>query len=221
MEISYWQSRWQKNKTGWHMQQVFPLLKKYWPGLGIKQKAAVLVPLCGKTLDIDWLAAQEYYPVGVDVSDIALKEIMGRQDQPFSQASKGPFKCYTSSSMELLCGDILKLRADWLPDIEAVYDKAALIALPPEKRTRYSELIQSLMQPGYRMLLNCFEYPPEEMNGPPFPVFEDELVQLYGDKCTVELLHNHSIFDEVPKFQQRGLSSYLDEKIYYIHYVST
>src|SRR5699024_5168055 len=125
--------------------------------------------------------------VGVDVSDIALKEIMSRQDQSFSRTSKGPFKCYRSPSMELWQGDIFKLRADWLPNIEGVYDKAALIALPPERHQPYAELIQSLMQPGCRMLLDCLEYPPEEMSGPPFSVFKEELIQLYGDKCTVEL----------------------------------
>jgi thiopurine S-methyltransferase len=220
MEISYWQSRWQKNKSGWHMRNVFPPLKKYWNRLHLNPEAAVLVPLCGKTLDIDWLVRQGHYPIGVDVSEIALKEIMNRQKHPFTSTCRGSFIRYASPSMELWCGDILKIRKDWLPDIHAVYDKAALIALPPPKRQQYAKRIQTLMRPGGSMLLNCFEYLPEEMNGPPFAVFTDELNQLYGEKCSIELLYNHSIFDEVPKFQQRGLQSYLDEKIYQINYIN-
>jgi len=196
------------------MQQVFSLLKKYWHHLNLKTDATVLVPLCGKSLDLDWLAGQGHHVVGVEISEIALKEVMERQPYSFHRSAKGSFTRYHSSSMELWCGDIFKLRQRWLPPVNAVYDKSALIALPPETRSRYAHKIQSLLQPQGKIFINTFEYPQDEMGGPPFAVFEDELVRLYSDRFEITRLHSHSIFEDLSNFQRRGLKSYLNEKIY-------
>lgn len=214
MEISYWQSRWRNDKTGWHMDKVYPLLKKYWPELNIKPNAAVLVPLCGKTLDIDWLAEKGHRVVGVDVSEKAIQTIINRNNLDVPRSTKGSFSVYRTQNIKLWCGDFMKLRKSWIPAIDIVYDKAALIALPPDQRTAYTQHIQALAQPHTQMLLNCFEYDQQEMSGPPFSVDEDELRRLYGSQFTITLLYSRSILDEMVRFQQRGLRSYLNENFY-------
>lgn len=216
MEISYWQSRWQNNKTGWHMDEVFPLLKTFWPRLQIKPGTSVLVPLCGKSLDLDWLAAQGHHVIGVDVSKKAINEVMDRLEATFTESTKGNLTCYTSDTMTLWWGDFMKLRRAWLPDIAAIYDKAALIALPPEQRSHYASHLQKLVEPETPMLLNCFEYKQEEMSGPPFAVFYKELQQLYGNRYHIKQLHERSLLNELSNFKRRGLQSYLTEKIYYL-----
>lgn len=214
MEISYWQSRWRNDKTGWHMDEVYPLLKKYWPELNIKPNATVLVPLCGKTLDIDWLAEHGHDVVGVDVSEKAIQTVIKRNNLDVTRSAKGPFSVSRSQNIELWCGDFMKLRKNWVPPIDVIYDKAALIALPPDKRTAYTQHIQALTQPHTQILLNCFEYDQQEMTGPPFSVSEGELRRLYGSQFTITLLYSRSILDEMGRFQQRGLQSYLNEKFY-------
>ncbi|MBN2730806.1 MAG: hypothetical protein JXR26_00120, partial [Balneolaceae bacterium] len=116
--------------------------------------------------------------------------------------------------MELWQGDVFKLQKRWLPAIDAIYDKAALIALPPEMRKVYAITLKSLLQPHTQIFINCFEYNQNEMPGPPFAVFRDELESLLGDQFNIKLLHTQSLFDELIKFQRRGLHSYLKEKIY-------
>lgn len=214
MEISYWQSRWQNDKTGWHMQQVFSPLKTYWNSFQLAKGTTVFVPLCGKSLDLEWLVSQSHYVVGVDVSAKAIHELTERHDEPFKESSKGGFICYQSNSMELWQGDVFKLQKRWLPAIDAIYDKAALIALPPEMRKVYAITLKSLLQPHTQIFINCFEYNQNEMPGPPFAVFRDELESLLGDQFNIKLLHTQSLFDELIKFQRRGLHSYLKEKIY-------
>jgi thiopurine S-methyltransferase len=214
MEISYWQSRWRKDKTGWHMNHVFEPLKKYWPRLNLDSNSTVLVPLCGKSLDVNWLADCGHRVIGVDVSDRALQRIMHRGDASFKKSTQGSFIRYQSPRIELWCGDMLTLKKSWLPVIDAIYDKAALIALPPETRKTYVNHLASLIEPHTQIFLNTFEYNQHEMTGPPFAVHPNEINRLFRQKFTIECLEQHSLFDELSNFQRRGLSSYLVEKIY-------
>lgn len=216
MEISYWQSRWKKDNTGWHMDEVFPLLKSFWHRLELRKSSTVLVPLCGKSLDIDWLAAQGYRVIGADVSEKAVNILKDRLPYSFTKSAKGSFTCYKSASVELWRGDFFRLRKQWLPTIDAIYDKAALIALPPDKRRQYTTHLQNLAESHTQIFVNCFEYEQEEMNGPPYAVMENELQSLFGNRFNIELLYKHSLFNELPQFGQRGLKSYLIEKIYHL-----
>lgn len=216
MEISYWQSRWIKGNTGWHMDEVFPPLKNYWHHLQLAHGATILVPLCGKTLDIEWFVGQAYYVIGIDVSEKAIEALKHNHSEPFCTSSTGGLTRYKSDSLELWCGDFFKLQKNWLPPIDAIYDKAALIALPPETRRQYAKAIKRLCQPHTRQFLSCFEYNQDEMNGPPFAVFEDELQTHYSDRFHINLLYSHSLMDELTGFHRRGLHSYLTEKIYHL-----
>ena len=216
MELSYWQSRWKKGAIGWHMDTVFPPLKTYWNRLNLKAGSRVLVPLCGKSLDIDWLLEQKHHVIGVDISKRALEAVMRRTSSSLKESTKGSFTCYKSASLQLWCGDFFKLRKKWLPAIDAIYDKAALIALPPEQRQNYASHIKSLIQPNSQILLNSFEYKQHEMTGPPFAVFEEEIRTYYQAKFSINLLQERSLFNDLTNFHRRGLQSYLTEKIYHL-----
>lgn len=214
MELSYWQSRWRKNNIGWHMDQVYPPLKKYWPEIELQKRSTVLVPLCGKSLDIVWLMEQEYNVIGVEISALAIRELLQLLGGEFSKRQKGDFTVFSSQNVALWQGDFLKMESEFLPAIDAVYDKAALIALPPDKRKTYTGTVKNIISSHTKMLLNCFEYEQKEMKGPPFTVFREELDQHYGELFSINLLQKQSLFEQLQKFQSRGLSSYLTEKIY-------
>jgi len=217
MEISYWQSRWKKDHTGWHMDTVYPNLPDYWPKLNLNRKAAVLVPLCGKSLDMLWLNEQGHRVIGVDVSKKAAQSFFEDNALSYETDSKASFTIYKSGGLEIWVGDLFKLKPHFLPGIAAIYDKAALIALPEEKREPYAGQIWNLCNKDTQILINTFEYKQEEMSGPPFAVHFEEVKQLYGEHFSIELLHEESIFENLPRFQQRGLSSHLIEKVYHLH----
>lgn len=216
MEISYWKARWNKDKTGWHMNEVYPHLPTFWPGLQLEEGAPVLVPLCGKSLDLLWLKDQGHRVIGVDVSPKAAENFFREHRLDHQTYTKGSFTVYEHKNLSIWCGDFFKLRTGYLPKIDAIYDKAALIALPKNQRKRYAENVLTLCNTNTQILLNTFEYEQDEMTGPPFSVFSDELNELYGDHFTIEVLHEESIMDNLVKFQQRGLSSYLIEKVYHL-----
>lgn len=216
MELSYWQARWRKDKTGWHMQQVYPHLKTYWPVLALPAGAAILVPLCGKSRDLIWLKEKQYKVIGVEISEKAAELFFNENGLSFEKTRQGPFNIYSSENLSIWNGDFFKLRPSALPEIDAIYDKAALIALPKEKREEYAGHSIGFTQTHTQILMNTFEYNQEEMSGPPFSVPYQEVLQLYGGHFEIELLHEASILKDLPKFQTRGLSSYLTEKLYHL-----
>lgn len=214
MELSYWQSRWQNDKTGWHMDVVYPLLKQYWQHLQLPEGANVLVPLCGKSKDLHWLADHHFHVIGVDVSQKALQSVMDKRSEAFSKSTSHGLTRYRSEAMELWEGDFLKVPAAEIPPLHAIYDKAALIALPPQQRKAYADKVLELCSPSTQIFLQTFEYEQAEMNGPPFSVHQKEVNELFGKHFKIDLLHEQSKFEELQGFHKRGLTSYLLEKVY-------
>jgi thiopurine S-methyltransferase len=216
MEISYWQSRWQKNNIGWHMDIVYPPLPRLLPQLSLKSQSRVLVPLCGRSLDMKWLSEQNHYVIGVEVSQKALQEFIESCDQAFVSDSSHGFTIYRSPSIELWQGDFLKVPENVIKPLDAIYDKAAIVALPENLRPDYAQKLLDLCHEHSQILLQTFVYKQNEMNGPPFSVDEEEINRLFGHRFSITLLHERSLFDELSKFQRRGLSSYLIEKVFHL-----
>lgn len=196
------------------MDQVYPPLVQYLDELQLKQDDTILVPLCGKSMDIQWLLNKGFKVTGVEVSEKAVTELRSALNLNFTKHTKGHFKVFKSDDIQLWLGDFLTMQPSFLPKIDAIYDKAALIALPPQKRKPYAATIKELCSSTTRMFLNCFEYPQETMSGPPFAVFKEELERLYGEQFLIKLLHRQPMLDQLSKFKQRGLKDFLDEKVY-------
>ena len=73
MDTDFWLERWQNNQTGFHQDEINSYLTRYWSGLGLTQGSRVLVPLCGKSLDMLWLAEQGHSVVGIELSRLAIE----------------------------------------------------------------------------------------------------------------------------------------------------
>ncbi len=102
------------------------------------------------------------------------------------------FVRYQAGGVTLFVGDVLATSPGLLGPIDALYDRAALVALPPELRPRYVAHLRGLVAPGTPGLLVTLEYPQEVMDGPPFAVLADEVARLYAG-ATVELLDDRPL----------------------------
>ena len=100
-----------------------------------------------------------------------------------------------------------------LQGVAGVYDRAALIALPPALRTRYAGHSAAILPAATATLLVTMEYAQNEMNGPPFAVREEEVRRLYEKRSTVTCLFTKDILAESPRFRERGVHA-LVEKVY-------
>ena len=206
MEHDFWQQRWQEGRIGFHQEDVTPLLQEYWPTLALPPGSRVFVPLAGKTLDMSWLVAQGHRVLGVELSQIAVEQFFEEHGLTPTRRESRYGMHHLAGGVELICGDAFALDADLLSDCESVFDRAALIALPPELRRRYASELYERLPAGCRGLMITLEYPQQEKEGPPFSVDEEEVRALYAGQWRIELLERRDILAEQPGFVAEGVT---------------
>ena len=200
MNPDFWHQRWHDNQIGFHQAAPTPLLLKHWPSLGVPAGAKVFVPLAGKSLDMPWFAAQGHRVLGVELSELAVAQFFAENGLRPEIRDTHYGRHYEAGGSELILGDAFGLDADLLRDCDAVFDRAALIALPPELRRRYANELYAKLPAGCRGLLITLEYPQAERDGPPFSVPGDEVRALYGCDWDIDLLERRPIPPEHPGF---------------------
>lgn len=189
MDTAFWHRRWQKQEIGFHRPEVNPLLTNYFPTLKLTPPARIFVPLCGKTVDIHWLLDQGYSVCGAELSELAIQQLFEALNiQPQIESIAG-FKHYSAQHIDIFVGDIFQLSAEILGQIDAVYDRAALVALPERMRADYAKQVIALTQSAPQLLIH-YEYDQALMDGPPFSVHENELMQLYAHFDQKQCLQN-------------------------------
>jgi thiopurine S-methyltransferase len=207
MDPEFWLKRWREGATGFHMTRVTPLLAKYWHTLGLAPSTRVLVPLCGKSLDMAWLASQGHSVLGIELAPIAVEEFFAEQALRPTQHTTSQGMHYVAGQIEILCGDIFDVEPATLATCAAAYDRAALVALPPEMRARYVQHVYGSLAPEYRGMLLTLEYEQSRMEGPPFSVPRDEVLDLFAGHGKATEQDRLNIIDKEPKFAARGLES--------------
>ncbi len=172
---SFWLDRWAQGETPWQRDAPHPCLVAHASGFGLDQAPRVLVPLCGATLDLAWLRAQGAHPVGVELSPIACARFFDRHGLPAVRTEVGPFTAWSADDITILQGDVLHLGASGLPAFDALYDRAATIALPSPLRHEVAAVIASQMVAGAPGLLITLDDPSRGDEGPPFHVGEADV----------------------------------------------
>lgn len=213
MESTFWHDRWARNQIGFHLPEVNPYLQRHWPGLGLVSGARVLVPLCGKSLDLMWLAQQGCQVLGVELSEKAVEEFFQEQGLAAQVSQRGSFKVYQAGTIELWCGDFFELSREDVAGCAALYDRAALIALPPLMRERYAAHLQAIAPQVQRGLLISLDYEQALKAGPPFAVSDEEVRRLLAGRWRLSVLEQRDILAESPKFAQGGVTR-LEEWVY-------
>lgn len=212
MDAQFWRQCWQRGRIGFHQPKVLPLLPKHWPSLALGGNGRVLVPLCGKSLDMHWLAAQGHDVLGIELSTLAVEQFFieaGLQPERYRSALG---EHYCAGRIEIIQGDAFALRREDLADIVGIYDRAALVALPPAMRAGYITAIYDQLRAGCRGLLITLEYDQQQMDGPPFSVPQLE-VESQLAACAPTLRERRDLLAHQPQFAERGLSAF-DTAVY-------
>ncbi len=213
MQPEFWHKRWQSNQIGFHLPQVNPYLQRFWPQLGLEEGARVLVPLCGKSLDLLWLAQEGHEVLGIELSEKAIEDFFEEHQFDPDVSVQGPFKVYRAGSIELWCGDFFDVTAGDVADCAGVYDRAALIALPPAMREQYAAHLKRILSKDALGLLITLDYDQAQKDGPPFAVLDEEVQRLFGSVWSLKILEDQDVLEENGKFVEQGVTR-LEERVY-------
>ena len=202
----HWLNRWREGRIGWHEADGNVFLRRYWPRL--VRGSRVLVPLCGKSIDLLWLAQQGLDVTGVEISDIAARAFFRENDLGFRETTGDGLPNYEAVDLpvRIYCGDYLEFRAQ---PFDALFDRGALVALPGAMRSAYAGHTDDLLRgDAYRMVITL-DYRQAAADGPPYAVQDSELLEYWP---TLERLETRNDIANSPqKFRDAGLTEVLEK----------
>jgi thiopurine S-methyltransferase len=213
LDAELWHERWREGRIGFHLNETNPNLSEWYSKLELVAGQSVFVPLCGKSLDLLWLGSQGLDVVGVEISELAVRSFFEENGLEPEVASVNDHDQWCAGNITILHANYFDLQPNDLGPIDAVYDRASLIALPPDMRGAYAEKMRELVSTNVPMLLITLDYPGHQMSGPPFPVSSGEVGELYGDHYRIERLACMDLLSDEPHWREKGLEE-LTENIY-------
>ena len=196
MEREFWLERWDLGQTRFHQERVHPDLERHGPAWLGDASRRVLVPLCGKSWDLPWLADRGHHTVGSEFSEIAARAVFAEHDREPRVSPQGEHVVYEHGTLAVWQGDFFAL-PEHLAPFDRVWDRAALVAVRPDQREAYVAKLAQLA-PGGDLLLSALDYDPSAMSGPPFAVPPSEVERLFGPSglgATVEKVDEHDLIE--------------------------
>jgi len=184
MEASFWHQKWQEGDIGFHRSEANPFLIKHFEKLNLTKGGRVFLPLCGKTRDLAWLLNCGHRVVGAELSELAINELFKDLEVEPKISRVGKLTHYWAKDIDIFVGDIFDVSAEVLGPVDAVYDRAALVAMPENMRHQYTSHLMEITHAAPQLLI-CYEYNQQLMDGPPFSVSEAEIQHHYASAYQV------------------------------------
>lgn len=190
-----WLQFWRDRRTDFHQNKVNRLLARFWPSLDLALGSRIFVPLCGKSLDMLWLAQRGHNVIGVELSPIAVRAFFKENNLHPSKQKSGQFTLWRSGRISILCGDYFALRKEDLGEIDTVYDRAALTALPEDIRTHYIAQLKLIVSDTTNVFLLTTEDAEASDTLEQALGVDQEITILYADEFDIDLAHVESAFE--------------------------
>ncbi len=187
MDPNFWHQRWKNKETGWHESKPNALLVQHFSRLSVPKGRRIFMPLCGKSLDIGWLLSNGYRVAGAELSQLAIEQLFMELGEQPEISTMGDVQQWSGKHLDIYVGDIFALTRTMLGPVDAVYDRAALVALPEDIRPRYAAHLMEITGKAPQLLI-CYQYDQRVMDGPPFSVSNEEVTQHYGETFDAQLI---------------------------------
>lgn len=192
MDANFWHKRWKENKIDFHANDTNPLLIQHISKLSLTNGNRIFVPLCGKTIDIDWLMYNGFHVAGAELSEHAIEQLFLRLGVEPKISVIDKLTHYYAEHIDIFVGNIFDLSCAQLGPINAIYDRSALVALPKSMRTRYTNHLIKITEAAPQLLIN-YEYDQSIMNGPPFSITKKDVCGYYEHSYVIKILTSQSV----------------------------
>lgn len=211
MEQQFWRNKWLESELGFNQPRPHPSLDKLFPKL--HHGARVLVPLCGKSIDMLWLEEQGYAVTGVELVEEAVMAFFKEQQIAYNKQQAGPLVAYQAVDRHILiyAGDFFAFNAE---PFDALYDRAALVAFPPSMRADYTNHCIGLLKDGAHVHLVSFDYDTSVKDGPPFSIPETDVKLLWGNR--LNLISSFDMLSVDSPFKEGGFQHF-NELVFQAH----
>lgn len=192
MEANFWHQKWERGEIAFHQSEANPFLVEHFEKLNLAKASRIFLPLCGKTRDFAWLLARGYRVVGAELSELAINELFKDLGLAPEIAKVGELARYSAINIDILVGDIFAVSADYLGPVNAIYDRAALVALPAGIREQYTSHLMHITGAAPQLLIT-YEYNQRLIDGPPFSVTGDEVKRHYGASYQLKCVESRNV----------------------------
>jgi thiopurine S-methyltransferase len=192
MDGSFWHRKWERNEIAFHESEANPLLVTYFNELSLPKGSRVFLPLCGKTRDIHWLLSHGYHVAGSELSKIAVEQLFSELGVEPNITAIGQIIRYSSNNIDIFVGDIFSLSRSVLGQVDAIYDRAAFVALPEPMRDRYAAHLITITDRAPQLLIT-YDYNQRLLDGPPFSISHEEVGRQYQERYNLKLLASADI----------------------------
>jgi len=211
--MANWLEFWENNEINWHSDVVTQELEEYLGLLKLEPGDKVFFPLCGKSLDMTYILNQGFSVIGVELSEIGIKQFFHANELDFTISQVGEFDLYSAKNIEIYCGDFFSLSSKNLSDVKAVFDRKSLIALDQNLRQKYVKHLNDIISLGVRILLITLHYPQHQMSGPPFSVDKSEVESLFSMAFNYQELKSFHDIENGSKLVDAGVD-YIENAAY-------
>lgn len=205
MDGDFWHARWRNDEIAWHQEAYNEALTAFWPSLGMAAEAAVLVPLCGKSRDMHWLAAQGHRVVGAELSALAIQAFFEEAGIEATTDETAGYRRHRGGAFEILEGDFLTLPPALVGPVAGAYDRGGLVALPSTMRESYARQLLTLCGPETTILLLTLDYDGDTDTAPPFAVSGYEVETLFAPRCRIQPIEQQVTDALPPALKARGI----------------
>ena len=213
-----WLKFWENNETNWHGDKITQELVEYFELFELETRDKVFVPLCGKSLDMIYIMNQGFSVVGVEISEIGVRQFFSENNLAYKITKVDDFDLYSTENLEIYCGDFFALTSKHLNNVKSVFDRKSLIALEPEVRQKYVKHLNDIISLGARILLVTLQYPQYQMSGPPFSVDKSEVESLFSMAFESQELRSFNDIENESKLTRAGVN-YINNAAYYLRKV--
>jgi len=189
--VEYWDAKWKANQSSWHIDGTNHFLVKYFNHITkIKNPARILVPLCGKAVDVKWMYDLGHSVVGIEGVEEPIIQFFTEQHLEYRKEMVGNCPCYSTEDgrIQIFHSDLFLIDAEVVGKFDGIWDRGSLVAIYQEDREKYAELMKKLLNESFAYVLITVAYDQSKFSGPPRSVPENEMNRLFGDFCDVNIL---------------------------------